>query len=60
MPADRLEVALESVVRLVLSYVTRPSRSPQETADDLAFIVAAVMAGAPLVSAETDADEVPA
>lgn len=46
LPADRLLVALESVVRLVLSHVTRPSRSPQETADDLAFIVAAVLAGA--------------
>lgn len=50
MPADRLEVALESVVRLVLSHVTRPSRSPQATADDIAFIVAAVLAGAPLVA----------
>jgi AcrR family transcriptional regulator len=46
LPADRLLVALESVVRLVLSHVTRPSRSPEETADDLAFIVAAVLAGA--------------
>jgi AcrR family transcriptional regulator len=50
MPADRLEVALESVVRLVLSHVTRPSRPPHETADDLAFIVAAVLAGASQVS----------
>lgn len=46
LPAERLLVALESVVRLVISHVTRPSRSPQETADDLAFIVAAVLAGA--------------
>lgn len=46
LPAERLMVALESVVRLVISHVTRPSRSPQETADDLAFIVAAVLAGA--------------
>ena len=60
IPADRLFVALESVVRLVLSHVTRPSRSPQETADDLAFIVAAVMAGAPFVADEPSADEVPA
>ncbi len=50
MPAERLGVALESVVRLVLSHVTRPSRSPRETADDLAFIVAAVLAGAPEVA----------
>lgn len=52
MPADRLEVALESVVRLVLSHITRPSRSPEETADDMAFIVAAVLAGAPEVTSE--------
>ena len=50
MPADRLEVALESVVRLVLSHITRPSRSPEETADDMAFIVAAVLAGAAQVT----------
>ena len=52
MPADRLEVALESVVRLVLSHITRPSRSPEETADDMAFIVAAVLAGAHEVTSE--------
>ena len=52
MPADRLEVALESVVRLVLSHITRPSRSPEETADDMAFIVAAVLAGAPQVTSD--------
>ncbi len=46
MAADRVVVALECVVRLVLSHVTRPSRSPRETADDLAFLVAAVLAGA--------------
>jgi AcrR family transcriptional regulator len=46
VPADKVVVALECVVRLVLSHVTRPSRSPQETADDLAFLVAAVLAGA--------------
>jgi AcrR family transcriptional regulator len=52
VPADRLVVALESVVRLVLSHVTRPSRSPAETADDIAFIVAAVLAGAHRVAAD--------
>ncbi len=46
VPPDKVVVALECVVRLVLSHVTRPSRSPQETADDLAFLVAAVLAGA--------------
>ena len=33
---ERLTVALESVVRLVLSHVTQPSRPREETADDLA------------------------
>jgi AcrR family transcriptional regulator len=56
IPATRLLVALESVVRLVLSHITRPSRSPQDTADDLAFIVAAVLAGAP----DASSDSVPA
>ena len=42
---DRLAVALESVVRLVLSHVTQPSRSPAETADDVAWLVGAVVAG---------------
>jgi len=60
IPADRLVVALESVVRLVLSHITRPSRSPQETADDLAFMLAAVLAGAPFVAEPSPADEVPA
>jgi AcrR family transcriptional regulator len=60
IPVDRLAVALESVVRLVLSHITRPSSTPARTADDLAFIVAAVLAGAPLVADETSADGVPA
>lgn len=50
LEGGHLGVALESVVRLVLSHVTRPSRGVEETADDLAFVVAAVLAGAPLVS----------
>jgi AcrR family transcriptional regulator len=50
LEGGRLTVALESVVRLVISHVTRPSHPAEETADDLAFVVAAVLAGAPLVS----------
>lgn len=46
LSGPRLVVTMESVVRLVLSHVTRPSRTPQETADDLSFIVASVVAGA--------------
>ena len=46
LEGGRLTVALESVVRLVISHVTQPSRSIEETADDLSFVVAAVLAGA--------------
>ena len=44
----------------MLSHVTRPSRSPQETADDLAFIVAAVLAGAPMLARQDGAEGIPA
>ncbi len=43
---ERLTLALETVVRLVLSHVTQPSRSPSETADGLAWIIGAVVGGA--------------
>jgi len=42
---DRLAVAMESVVRLVLSHVTRPSGTPESTADDLSWLVGALVAG---------------
>jgi AcrR family transcriptional regulator len=45
LPAEHLAVALESVVRLVLSHITQPSRTPDETADALAFMVGAVVDG---------------
>ena len=41
-----LEVAVESVVRLVLSAITRPSKSPTEAAADIAWIVGLVLRGA--------------
>lgn len=41
----QLAVALESVVRLVLSHVTQPSRSPKDTADDLAWLVEMILRG---------------
>lgn len=43
LPAEHLAVALESVVRLVLSHITQPSNTPEETADALAFMVGAVV-----------------
>lgn len=42
----RLTVALESVVRLVLSHVTQPSKGAAETAQDLGWLVRAVLLGA--------------
>ncbi len=43
---DELEVAVESVVRLVLSAITRPSKPPVEAAADIAWIVGLVLRGA--------------
>jgi AcrR family transcriptional regulator len=42
---EPLEVALESVVRLALSHLTVPARSKARTAEDLAWIAGAVLAG---------------
>lgn len=43
---DELAVAVESVVRLVLSAITRPSKSPAEAAADIAWIVGLTLEGA--------------
>lgn len=40
---DRLRVAMESIVRLVLSHVTRPSGTPEDTADGLTWLVGSVL-----------------
>jgi AcrR family transcriptional regulator len=47
LPLDdvTLRVPLESVVRLVLSHISRPSRPPAETADEIAQLVSAVLSG---------------
>jgi AcrR family transcriptional regulator len=47
LPLDdaTLRIPLESVVRLVLSHISRPSRPPPETADEVALLVAAVLSG---------------
>lgn len=44
-PAE-LEVAVETVVRLVLSALTRPSKRPSEAAADIAWIVGLALEGA--------------
>lgn len=43
---DQLEVMVESVVRLVLSAITRPSKSPAVAADEIAWIARLVLKGA--------------
>lgn len=43
--SDRIPIAMESLVRLVLSHVSQPTRSPAETADDLTWIVDMVVQG---------------
>jgi len=39
----QLEAVIDTVVRVVLSHVMQPSRSPRETADDIAWIAARVL-----------------
>ncbi len=43
---DELEIAVEVVVRLVLSAITRPSKPPTEAAADIAWIVGLAFKGA--------------
>ena len=43
---DELEVAVEVVVRLVLSAITRPSKPPHEAAADIAWITGLALKGA--------------
>ncbi len=45
-----VRIAVESVVRLVLSALTRPSKPPQEAAADIAWIVGLALDGAALRS----------
>lgn len=42
---DELDRAVEMVIRLVLSALTRPSRTPAQTADDIAWMFRLVLAG---------------
>ena len=42
---DRLPTAMESLVRLVLSHVSQPTRPPAETAEELTWVVEMVIAG---------------
>lgn len=42
---DELTVAVELVVRLVLSAITRPSKTPGESADDIAWLIGHALRG---------------
>jgi AcrR family transcriptional regulator len=43
LPADRLEAAIDMVVRVVLSHVMQPSADPATTADDIAWVAERVL-----------------
>jgi AcrR family transcriptional regulator len=40
---DQLDVAITAIVRLVLSFVMRPEKSPEEMADDLAWLATQIL-----------------
>jgi AcrR family transcriptional regulator len=44
LPPDRLDAAVDMVVRVVLSHVMQPSAAPRRTAEDIAWIAARVLA----------------
>ncbi len=43
LPADRIDAAIDMVVRVVLSHVMQPSADPASTADDIAWVAAKVL-----------------
>jgi len=43
LSAERLDAAIDMVVRVVLSHVMQPSASPSDTADDISWIAARVL-----------------
>lgn len=43
LDAEQLDVAIDMVVRVVLSHVMQPSASPAETADGIAWMAARVL-----------------
>ena len=44
LPPGRLDAAIDLIVRVVLSHVMQPSGSPQDTADDIAWLAAQALA----------------
>jgi AcrR family transcriptional regulator len=45
LPPERLDAAIDLIVRVVLSHVMQPSGSPQQAADDIAWLSAHVLQG---------------
>ena len=43
LSAGRLDGAIDLIVRVVLSHVMQPSGTPEQTADDIAWIAARVL-----------------
>ena len=43
LPPDRLDAAIDMVVRVVLSHVMQPTADPASTADDIAWVAAKVL-----------------
>jgi hypothetical protein len=43
LPPERLDAAIDLIVRVVLSHVMQPSGSPQQAADDIAWLSAHVL-----------------
>lgn len=43
---DELDIAVDAVVRLILSAITRPSKSPRQVADDITWIISIALDGA--------------
>jgi AcrR family transcriptional regulator len=46
LPEAQLALGIDAVVRLVLSHVMQPTKSPAETADDIAWLVARLLPAA--------------
>jgi AcrR family transcriptional regulator len=45
LPPERLEAAIDFIVRVVLSHVMQPSSTPRQTADDIAWLSSQVLTG---------------
>jgi AcrR family transcriptional regulator len=56
---DRTATAMESLVRLVISHVSQPIRTPAETADELTWVCEMVLTGMLVSASQEDAPTEP-